>query len=724
MRRISNNSPLSATLLFALAAPSPLFAQATKDKETMLPTVVVKDKAIAETLGYQSSVTNVGKLSQAAKDVPQSLTIVTRSLIEDRKADTLKDALRNVAGLTFNAGEGGRIGDNITIRGFGASSDLYLDGIRDNAQYVRDTYNLERVEVLRGASSMIFGRGSTGGIVNQVGKEPEMKKRSEVEVSVGSHDYKRTAADINQAIGDTAAIRINAMATDTDSRRDSVEQKRLGIAPSLRWGIGTDNEFLLSYYHLNYDDVPDYGIPIPSISGGRPISVPLSNFYGLESVDYQTDSANIYTGRWIHKFNANTQLKTTLRKNDVDRDLRAVAPRVDTGVTTVTRNRQARGAEENNLTATTDLSSKFEAFNMKHEGLIGTEYSYETADRWSYFSSGPTNNPATTPYSPNPHDPLPAGYAATYERINPIDFTADNLGIYGQDIVEFTPHWKVLAGLRMDMFNAAYSSLTTSSGAVINYERDDNVLSWRTGLMYQPTDYATYYVAYGTAFNPSGDIYSVEATQPARSAKTDPEKSINYEIGAKWELMQGNLSLRTALFRTEKTNERNTDPAIPDVFLLSGRRHTDGVEVEAAGRITAKWEVFGALAIMKAEIDEHINPFAVGIRPPNTPTFSGNLWTTYRVAPEWKVGGGVDFVSERTGYSIGTTTPYSAPVIRNVPGYARFDAMVEWEQPTYAVRLNLFNLLDEDYYDAMYPNGAHAIPGIDRSAQLTLAYKF
>lgn len=714
------------TLLFALAAPMPLFAQVTSENtQKSLPAVVVKDSAEKQAAGYQSTVTTVGKLAQPAKDVPQSLTTVTRSLMDDRNADTLKDALRNVASLTFNAGEGGRIGDNITIRGFAASSDLYLDGMRDNAQYNRETFNLERVEVLRGAASMIFGRGSTGGIVNQVSKEPYLKTEAEAEATIGSHDFFREEGDANYKISDTAAVRLNLMRTDSDSFRDSVRQQRWGIAPSLKWGMGTNNEFLLSYYHLEYDDIPDYGIPILPVNGGKPIRVGRSSFYGLAAVDYQRDSAGIYTARWRHSFNNDSKLNTQIRRNEVDRDLRAVAPRVNAGVTAVTRGRQARGAGEDSWTVSSDLSSRFNLWNMKHEGLIGSEYLYETADRWNYFSSASTNNPSADPFTPNPGNPLPAGYSVTYQRVNPLEYTDHNAGIYGQDIAEFAPHWKLLLGARMDFFRAEYASITTSNGALTSYDRNDNVASYRTGLMYQPSDYATYYVTYGTAFNPSGDIYSVEATQPARSSKTDPEKSTNYEIGAKWELFDGDMSLRTAIFRTEKTNERNTDPARPDIYLLSGRRHTDGMEIEGAGRITPAWEVFGAIAWMTAEIDEQLNPFAVGLTPPNTPDYSGNIWTTYRIAQDWKIGGGVDFVSERTGYSIGTAAPYTAPVIRHVPGYARVDAMIEWNVFKEAsLKLNLFNILDQRYFDSIYTNGGHAIPGIPREAQLSLAYRF
>jgi len=720
--------PLAAALILTLASTTPLFANAeetTDDAQPSktMPTVVVKEKAEKQNEGYQSSVTTIGKFAQAAKDIPQSLTIVTRSLMDDRNADTFKEALRNVAGLTFNAGEGGRVGDNITIRGFAASSDFYLDGIRDNAQYNRDTFNLDRIEVLQGAASMLFGRGSTGGVVNQVSKEPDLDTPSKVTVTTGSHAYFRETADINQNLGTEAAIRLNLMKTNSDSQRgaDGVTSDRYGVAPEIKWGIGTDNEYLLSYSHLQYDDVPDNGIPIVNAQGSRPAFVNSSNFYGLAS-DFQDDKADIYTGRWTHDFDNDHKLKTTFRQNDVSRDLDSVAPRISSA-TVVTRGRQARGADEDSKTFQSDYTAKFETLGMKHEALLGTEYLDEKALRWSY----PTTpaDPNANLVNPNPYDTLPGGYSSIFQqRINPLYYRDNNLGLYGQDLIEFIPHWKLLVGARWDDFSANYKSIVTSSGATTFYDRQDYVWSYRSGLMYQPDDYSTYYASYGTAFNPSGDVYSVEATQATRSAKTAPEESINYELGGKWELLKGYLSFSSAIFRSEKTNERNTDPSSPDIYLLSGRRHTDGIQFQSTGKPTDRWEISAAIAFMKAEIDKQVNPFAVGLTPTNTPATSGSLWNTYAVTEHWKLGTGVDFVGKRLGYSIPTTTPYTAPVVREIPGYGRFDGLIEYDMKQYAVKLNLFNLLDKKYFDAIYPNGGFAVPGIDRSAQLTVSYKF
>jgi len=734
MINIKNNlQPIVKSTTTALAFLMSLQATIAEaqDKITKLPAVVVKEKAEEKNQGYRGGATTIGKMSQAAKDIPQSLTIVNRNLIEDRNATTLKEALRNVAGLTFNAAEGGRVGDNITIRGFGASSDLYLDGMRDNAQYNRDTFNMERIEVLRGPSSMLFGRGSTGGVVNQVSKEAGLDRLSNVNFTVGNYGYFRETADVNQNISDTAAVRINIMKTDNKSSRDVVSHDSWGVAPSLKFGIGTKHELLLAYQHLQYDDIPDFGIPIANRNGAKPISVPNDTFYGLANVDYQKDSADVFTARHTLKISDDQEIKTTLRKSLVERDLRGTTPSLAVN-DTVNRGRQARGAREGTTSLQTAYTNKFKLLEMKHEALLSADYLYETASRWNYNGSNNTPagiiaSPAAPQLQPDPYAGLPSNYGATYQRVNPIHFKDTNLGLSIQDTIEFIPHFKLLAGLRYDDFRADYQSSTTSSGALIKYARHDQVFSYRSGLMYQPSDLATYYVSYGTSFNPSGDAYSIEALDPTRAGNTAPEKSINKEIGAKWDLLNHSLSLRTALFRTEKTNERNTDQANTSVQLLSGKRHTDGIELEASGRVTSKWEIFGGISLMKARIDKHINPYGVGLTPINTPSVSGNFWNSYKLNPNWKIGGGVDFVGERQGYSIASPTTSGVatpPVIRHIPGYARFDALIQWDDKQYSIKLNIFNLLDKEYYDSIYTNGGFAVPGNARSGQMTFSYKF
>lgn len=683
-------------------------AKVAADSET-LPTIDVK--GMADQPAYQAQKTTVGKGNQELRDIPQSVTVVTNQLMQDQNAHTLKEALRNVSNLSFNAGEGGRIGDNINLRGFSAYGDIYLDGMRDVAQYNRDVFNTDRVDVLRGSASMLFGRGSTGGIINQTGKLPFLSEKSDVDLTYGTSDYKRGTLDLNRVVGENAAFRLNAMKTNAGSFRNGAYTNSLGIAPSLSWGIDSEDEFNLSYYHLSYKDVPDLGMPWYNnqpIHDAPGINVPVTRFYGLQS-DYQNDSADIFTGSWIHRFDNDTSIKTMLRSGNFDRDLWATQPILGAGVLTdnteIRRNFQARGANEKGTTLQSDFSTKLETGSIKHELLAGIELINEKVERYSYLKPAAAQIPTTTVNNPDSSQTLPAGFpASTIVDSSRVNFGANTASVYGQDMISLTPHWKLLAGARFDSMDADYHTATYDT------TRRDNVGSYRTGIIYQPTDTQSYYASYGTSFNPSADTYSLDPL----GSNTPPEKSRNMEIGAKWDLLDGNLTLRTALFRTEKTNERNTDlESSPSEYLLSGKRHTDGIELEMAGRLTPEWEVFAGYSPMRANVDIS-NSGNQGLWPDNTPKYTANLWTTYKWSGGWRIGGGFNSVGERILYRRGT--------IRTAPGYTRWDALVEYAFQKYTIKLNIFNLFNKEYADGLYP-GMY-VPGTDRAAQLTLSYKF
>lgn len=681
---------------------------ATKDQA--LPEVNVRGARDREAIGYNPGTTSVGKFQQELKDIPQSVTVVPEQLMHDRNADTLKEALRNVAGLTFNAGEGGRIGDNITLRGYSAVGDLFLDGMRDMAQYNRETFNLEQVDILRGSASMLFGRGSTGGIINQVSKRPDLIDRHEVNFTAGSYDYKRLTGDFNKKLGDNVAVRVNVMGIDTDSFRNAVDQKRYGFAPTISFGIGTKNELTLSYYKLKDDNTPDYGVPF---FNGRPLNVPVKTFYGMANADFEKNDTKIATATYIHRFSNDTQFKSQLRKADYQRDLWAVAPRLVAGVTTIlpttviTRQRQARGSDEHTLTSQNDFTTKFDLGGMKHQVLAGVEFLREKAHRYTLTSAAA--NPNTTVGDPNPFPALAANYF-NITKTGDNYYTANSVGVYAQDMIEFLPKWKLLLGARWDRMTADYNRPAPAGPLT----RSDKVWSYRTGLIWQPDAVQTYYVSYGTSFNPSAELYQLDD----RSTNTPPEKNRNLEAGAKWDLFEGDLALRTAIFRSEKTNERNTDVASPTLFLLSGKRHTSGVELEAAGRITKQWEVFSAIALMKANIDSASFQQAntQDKRPINTPSYTMSLWSTYKLAGDlqgWKVGGGLEMVGLRQANATNTAA---------VPRYTRWDALVEYSKDWWAVKLNVLNLLNKDYYEGVYQG--HTVPGAKRTVQITGTLKF
>jgi catecholate siderophore receptor len=705
--------PSSTPSVSATSATVP----STPAEQTLKP-VTVKDQRDREAQGYNPGTTAVGKQVQALRDIPNSVTVVPEQLMHDRNADTFKEALRNVAGLTFNASEGGRVGDNITLRGFSVVGDLYLDNIRDIAQYNRETFNLESIDVLRGSASMLFGRGSTGGVINQVSKVPRIYQVNEATLTLGTDNYKRATVDLNRAINDTTAVRLNILAHDQGSFRDEVTSKRFAVAPSIRFGAGTANDLTLSYYYLKENNLPDYGVPYLN---GRPLAVPVNTYYGLANADYERNSASIFTAAYTHKFSSDTSVKTMLRKADYKRDLWATAPRLAAGTTAltaatlVTRNRTARGGEESPLTLQSDLNSTFKALGMKHEIVTGLELARETSDRWTN-GNGTANpptatsliaNPAASAFDPNANPSLAANYFSSQFRYSPNSYTGTTTGLYLQDTISITPQWKVIAGLRHDRLSASY----TRTNPVGDYARKDSVTSKRLGAIYQPTETSSYYASWGTSFNPSAELYQLDAA----GSNTPPEMNKNVEVGAKWDLMDGDLALRTAWFRTTKTNERNTDVASPNVYLLSGKRHTSGIEFEVAGRISKAWEVFSSYSAQRGNIDEASGQQAGTLNkiPINTPNYTASIWSTYRLNERWKVGGGI----EKVGLRYANTTNTNA-----LPAYTRVDAMVEYKFDPYALQLNIKNLLNKDYYEGVY--SGHVVPGTQRSVQVAMNVKF
>ncbi len=696
------------------------------DGKTLAPVTVTatRDRA-AQT--YQSGVTRVGKVPVAAKDIPQSLTVVNEKLIHDQGKDSFKSALENVVGITFEAGEGGRVGDNIRLRGFSAAGDIYLDGMRDIAQYNRDTFNVERVEVLRGAASMLFGRGSTGGIINQVSKQARPITEHEVNATLGSDNYQRFQGDFNFKVGDDAAFRINAMTIDGDGRGDnaSASTHRRGLALDYRFGIGTANEFEISYYHLHYNDKPDWGF---AWLNSRPAPSPTNNYwYGLQS-DFQNDKADALTVSHTHRWTDGSSLKTTLRDGYYSRNLRATQASFAAGTTLFNLNPNtlvsrgassagnAKAGDEHHTFLQTDYLTTTQWFGRKNSLLVGAEYAVENSVRFSYpllaVAAGGPAKPGTTVGNPSITS---IGGNMTQKRET--EFKATTLGLYLQDTIELMPYWKLVGGLRVDHFNADYQRPGGAAPANTPLSRSDSLLSKRLGVMFQPTPEVSYYAAYGTSFNTSGDLYQFDP----QSANTAPESSRNMEIGAKWELYDGDFSMRTSLARTEKYNERNTDiDTATNSFLLSGKRHTDSLEFEVSGRVTPQWDVFAGIGFLKAVIDKAGSNAAgqleVGQNPGLSPSRQATLFTTYRIGDKWRLGGGFTAVSQNKPANSVTSN-------NRAPGYVKADALLEYAvNQNNTVKLNVDNLFDKLYYNTLYRG--FAAPGAERSVKVTLTSKF
>ncbi len=681
------------------------------------------NKEAAGSTGYNAAVSKVGKTNQALRDIPQSVTVVPEQLIKDRGAETFKEAVRNVAGLTFNAGEGGRVGDNITLRGFSVVGDLYLDNLRDVAQYNRDTFNVESIDILRGSASMLYGRGSAGGLINQASKTPRQYGVNEIGMTFGNFKNKRVTADLHHSFAPTTNGRLNLMFTDTGSFRDVAKQKRIGIAPSIVFGGGEKNQTTLSHFYLKEDNIPDYGVPYQN---NRPLDVPVNTFYGLANADYERNNANIFTASHQILMGSNGTLVAKLRAAKYQRDLWVTAPRYAGALTidapnNINRGRPARGGEETPLIVSADWSVTANLQGIKFDNLIGVEVATEKSKRWTNGNGVLVNpavatqiaNPATQALAPNASPDFAAGYFTRF-RYNPNSFKSDTQGVYAQSTVSVTKDWKVVAGLRWDQLKGDYDRTITAAGAtqgqLESLTRVDRVVSKKIGVLYQPTNMASYYASYGTSFNPSAELYQLDP----RGVNTPPELNRNIEAGAKFDLLEGDLAIRSAIYRTQKTNERNTDVTNPNVYLLSGKRHTDGIEFEIAGRLTPQWEVFASAALQRARIDNALNTTDIGKVPTNTPRYTSSLWTTYQLSPKLKLGGGIEHVALRYASNANTNA---------LPSYKRVDALLEYRlSDTNAVALNIQNLANVNYYEGAYTG--HVVPGTKRAAKLTWTFKF
>ena len=724
--------PLSAMILANLASsPAANAQEAASTVEKQLPTVTVQAEA-EKADGYRATTTRVGKTLQDPHDIPQAVTTITQNLMEEQQVGSLREALRNVSGLTFNAAEGGRSGDNMNLRGFYTFGDMYLDGIRDTAQYNRETFNYEQIDVLRGAGAMLFGRGQAGGVINQVSKTPLNEEQYKITGSIGENDYQEVTADLNKPLNESTAVRINLMQRDEGSWRSNPatgsepEIHRKGIGISLGFNLYTNNQFWLNHYQLKTEDNPDYGMPFDSATRSVTHNFSPDTFWGTDNTFDKSDT-KITTLINEYRFSPDSQLRTQVRIADYERSYWARTPSASQApnaqalvLNGVTANGgPTRTADYETVTLQSDYSTKFTAVGMKHELLTGVEYFKENSYRHSLRNLGGTT--AANPPRYQPYDPNPTG--------TPVRFDSDSYAVYLQDTIEFIPKWKATLGMRRDEMDANFSSTTSPN---LYYGQN----SYRSALSFHPTSQTHYYFSWSDSFSPTADLYQLTVSP------LPPERSDVVELGAKWLLLNGDLALRAALYQATKKWERNGDLE-STAAILTKKRRTKGFELEAAGRITDSWEIFSGLALMDARILEvaqnvnattgiitMANPGYEGQRARNTPSYTANLWTTYKLDRNWKIGGGVEAKGERLGYN-----PSGAGPIPTLPGgtsfhpntlpsYTRWDAMVAYEKKSWALRLNIRNVFDKTYYDSFYDNGGFAIPGTRRAAILTAELKY
>jgi catecholate siderophore receptor len=726
-QRPSSDAALLPLGAFLLAASAGAWPQAAPEGR-VLPTVTVRERAAAPQAknDLRTRRTTIGKGEQDVKDIPQSVTIQTERLIDDRNLDDFREVLKNTAGVTFQAGETGE--EDVRLRGFSLqqAGDIYRDGLRDAPLYERDTFNEDRIEVLKGSASMLFGKGSTGGVVNQVSKQPFLMTQHEVDYTLGTGHLHRLTGDFNFVTGENAAFRLNALVHDADNR--GARQKKLGIAPTYRWGIGTRDEFSASLYHLQIEGRPLYNHPWFLSEGTRGnvlTTLPARNYYGAAN-DRNDTGADILTLTHLHRFDGDGQLKTQLRHGRYERDLVASAIGFAAGTTpanlnantVLNRTNKARIGESRLTQLTSDYAGTIDFGGRKHQLLAGVDLYHDDATRNQNYGGNLAAPPRTRVGAPDD-----GGMRPDNGFVPPLNtFRAQDVGVYAQDTIPLTSTLKAVAGLRFDHFRAKYR---TAAG-VDTSARSENLWSPRVGLIYQPTELSSYYASFGTSYNTSGDTYQFAnpGATTTRAANTPAEKSRNLEVGGKWELFERRALVGVAAFYSEKYNERNTDAdSAATQELLSGKRHAAGMEFNLAGRIDTRWDIFfNHTWIPDAEIDEsNVAPNAAGTgaqvkgdRPALTPRHSGSLWTTYRVLPKLRLGVGMAYRSAQNPEGARHAT---------ARGFATFDAMAEYTfDDNWSAKLNVTNVADKLYADALY-RGFYT-PGAPRRVELTVKAMF
>jgi catecholate siderophore receptor len=698
---------------------------------TKLDTIVVR----ASQDSYQATQASLPLYTEPLRDTPETITVVPQAVIRDQNATTLRDILRNVPGISFQAGEASSTvaGDNLSIRGFNARDDMFIDGIRDTSIYSRDPFNTEQVEVVKGPASGYEGYGETGGSVNLVSKTPQLAPSYEFDGGVGTNAYDRESIDVNQPIhefGDTGmALRLDAFRQYNEvADRDFVYDNRWGVAPSLAFGLGTPTRVTLSYLHQREDDLPDYGFPFVNAAAvkvgtfpvsqlNQPAPLPSSNFYGLIYRDQETAITDIPTLKIEHDFDNDIKLVNQTRYDRTSFGADNISARFDTPppATTppltmdmISREPSARTDVDTLVDNKTFLTIPFEAWQVPNTLVTSLEASRET----DIFSTATGPFVDTSLYDPNAFASYNGQMTWTDKDTNELEDVAFSLF----DTIKFTPQWELTGGMRYDHLRSSYNDpgpLTPSS-----FARTDDLASWRLALVYKPLPFASIYAGYGTSYNPSIQGVSDGASNDALAANTanlPPEEDISYETGTKWDLLDEKLSLTAALFRTEKTNTRETDPTEPGTaYVLSGLQRVDGVEFDAAGSLTRDWKVFGGYVYMKGRVVSGPSSASVGNALPNTPSQTASLWTTYDLPYHFTIGTGGQFVDQR--YSLVND-------LNSSPGYWTQQVMVAYKvNKNVDVQLNVSNLWDEQYIDLV---GAHqVVPGAGRTVIFSTRIKF
>lgn len=717
-------APVSLPMLGLLAIPA---VQAETKEALAIPATSVT--SAYEQQSYKATESRSAlKIDAPLRDIPQTVNVVPESVIKDKGAQSLEDVLKNVPGVGLSNGDGQR--DQVTIRGFSAIGDMFIDGMRDDALYFRDLSNIERVEVIKGPAAVLYGRGSSGGLINSVSKKPGFDPKQEVGVTFDSEGKRRTQFDAGWADQQQRdkAFRITGAFEDSDTFRDDGYIDRKAIAPSASFRLSDDLELNLGATYLYDKRLIDFGIPgqlaayqpaaasLPaSAVGNRPVNVDRDRRFGSgdPDQDYARSEVFSFTASVDYRINDDLTLTNATRyyHYDLDRNNTLADSSANRFVTApngellVKLNRGNVARDEYGVFNQTDLKQQLQLAGMQHSLLYGVEVGYQDKSQRTFNQ----NNVAQVPVFRDALVPVP-------EHANTLSAKGTNYqetaGFYVQDMIELTSQWKALLGVRYDIFGQEFDDKRVQN---VDLDRTDKTWSPRAGLVYQPDQIQSYYVSVSRSYQPSAEVFQLS---PANE-NLEPEETTNYEVGAKWDLLDNRLSVTAAVFRLERTNMKTTDPTNPALTILAGEQRTDGFEATFSGQITDKWNVYGGYAYLDAEItksNSKTNGVAnEGQTPTLTPRNSANLWVVRSLTPEWRIGAGANYVDDQF-------TSLENNVV--MPGYTTYDAALFYNVPQWDMALRLKNVFDKDYYASAHGSVDLITPGAPRTLELSANYRF
>ncbi|MBS3018106.1 putative TonB-dependent receptor BfrD [Comamonas sp. PE63] len=736
--------PPAEVTQIALAACLCLASAASMAQEVTLDAVTVTESAAPS---LKTDVAPSAKFTAPLLDTPKTVQVISEEVLKQTGATSLQDALRSTPGITFGNGEGGNpSGDQPFIRGMDSQSSTFVDGMRDISAGTREIFNIEAVEVVKGADSAYAGRGGAGGSINLVTKKAKNENFISGDVGLGTDNYQRGTLDLNRKINDTTGFRLNAMAHGADvPGRNGPENKRWGIAPTVTFGMGTPTEVTLSWQHLQTDNIPDGGVPylytnaaMANLPGGTRVGPTYGksrdNWYGLSSRDYEKEKSDLFTASVEHKFTDTNKLRNSLRYSKTRQDYVWTQPDDSKGNAIngyVWRRGNARLAEVTTLQNVTEFTGKAQTGSVGHSFAVGLELAREKSDvRSTAIQSGGACSSVLAPWcasldNPNSSDAWNFAWSLPAEATrNKIDTTA----LYGFDTIKFNDQWLLNAGLRVDHYkvnSAGPASTGRSPAPAYDISRSDTLFNYQLGLVYKPADNGSIYASIGTSSRPGGSSLGSgnedQAINTDALANLKPEKTRSMELGTKWDLLNKRLALSAALFRNDVTNVRITENGIT---YMGGNKVVNGVELGFNGTVLPNLNIFGGYTYMDSEQKNMgAGNIANGLPFANTPKHSFSLWTSYKPMAKLTLGLGIYAQSDvNQGYARSTVD--GGIVTKGAGGYTRFDAMAAYQiDKNLTLQLNVYNLGDKVYYSGIRsPHYATIAAGRSAVASLKFTY--